>query len=308
MHQSPGKMIQQRPRGQRGYILIMLSLAIALMAIAAMAAAPEIAFRLRRDREEEMVHRGVQYARAIKHYYFKFHRYPTRIEELQNTNNLHFLRKRYKDPITGDEFKLVHLGDLATLLGPGFSGFGTPVNQMAGASQFGQPPPTQPGASQFLQQQGASVANTKSDPGAGAAKPDPGAGALIGENPENNKDKDKDEDSQDSPVGGVGPIVGVASKSKDKSIREYNHKDHYNKWVFIYDPASDRGMLINTPYQPAMQVQNLQQNMPGNGVNPSQSPFGGPNPNPGSFGQNPNQNPFGSGMQNPTPQNPSMPR
>ena len=44
-----------------GYILIMLMLFVALLAIAAAAIAPTIAFTVRRDREEEMIHRGVQY-------------------------------------------------------------------------------------------------------------------------------------------------------------------------------------------------------------------------------------------------------
>src|SRR5256885_10465553 len=47
-------------------------------------------------------------------------------------------------------------------------------------------------------------------------------------------------------VFGGGPIVGVASTSKAQSIREFNHKNHYNQWQFIYDPSSDRGGLLNT--------------------------------------------------------------
>ena len=58
-------------------------------------------FEIKRDREEEMIHRGVQYSRAIRAYYKKFGRYPTKIEDLENTNNLRFLRKRYKDPLNG---------------------------------------------------------------------------------------------------------------------------------------------------------------------------------------------------------------
>ena len=43
----------------------MLMLFVALLAIAAGAVAPTIAFEVRRDREEEMIHRGTQYSRAI---------------------------------------------------------------------------------------------------------------------------------------------------------------------------------------------------------------------------------------------------
>jgi len=48
--------------------------------------------------------------------------------------------------------------------------------------------------------------------------------------------------------------VGVASLSKDNTIREFNHKKKYNEWQFVYDPTTDRGGLILTPYQPALQL------------------------------------------------------
>jgi len=36
-------------------------------------------------------------------------------------------------------------------------------------------------------------------------------------------------------IGGV--IVGVVSTSKDKTIREFSNKNHYNQWLFFYDPV-----------------------------------------------------------------------
>jgi len=53
---------------------------------------------------------------------------------------------------------------------------------------------------------------------------------------------------------GGGPMVGVASTSKEKSIRIFNKKDHYNQWQFIYDPSTDRGGLLTTPNQPALRA------------------------------------------------------
>src|SRR5258706_3423605 len=88
----------------RGYILITLVLFMTLIAMAALAVLPNIVQQIQRDREEEMVHRGTEYMRAIKKYYKKFGRYPARVEELENTNQQRFLRKRYKDPIAkGDK-------------------------------------------------------------------------------------------------------------------------------------------------------------------------------------------------------------
>jgi len=40
--------------------------------------------------------------RAIQHFYKKFNRYPNKIEELENTNNVRFLRRRYTDPMNRD--------------------------------------------------------------------------------------------------------------------------------------------------------------------------------------------------------------
>jgi type II secretory pathway pseudopilin PulG len=116
-------------RSERGYILLMLMLFVALLAIAAGALAPSIAFRVKRDREEEMIHRGVQYSRALRRFVKKTGRYPSRIEELENTNNIRFLRRRYKDPITGKDFKLLHVGEVQLASSPGI-GIGVAASQM----------------------------------------------------------------------------------------------------------------------------------------------------------------------------------
>ena len=101
--------------------MLTLLLAMALMAIFAAAIVPSITFDIKRDREEEMIHRGVQYSRAIRAYYKKFGRYPTKIEDLESTNTMRFLRKRYKDPLNCKErkcadFKLLHFGEVQMTL------------------------------------------------------------------------------------------------------------------------------------------------------------------------------------------------
>ena len=48
---------------------------------------------------------------------------------------------------------------------------------------------------------------------------------------------------------GGAPIVGVASLSKDPTIRIFDKKKKYNEWQFVYDPTTDRGVLIKTPAQ-----------------------------------------------------------
>src|SRR5437773_11739192 len=117
----------KRRRSERGYILLILMLSVALLTIAALSWVEKVDFQIKRDREEELIHRGVQYSRAVRRYFKKFGRYPTRIEELENTNNMRFLRKRYKDPVTGQDFKVLHLGEVQLAFGGGIAG-ATPVN------------------------------------------------------------------------------------------------------------------------------------------------------------------------------------
>jgi hypothetical protein len=80
-----------------------------------------------------------------------------------------------------------------------------------------------------------------------------------------------------SAVFGGGPIVGVASISKATTIREFNHKNRYNQWQFIYDPTMDRGGLITTPAQPALQSAAPLQQQNSSSPNPpgTQGSFGG---------------------------------
>src|ERR1043166_2903948 len=127
-------------KSEQGYILLMMMLFVTILAIGAAAIAPSIAFQIKRDREEEMVHRGVQYSRAIRRYVKKFGRYPTRIEELENTNNLRFLRRKYKDPVTGQDFKILHMGDVKLTFGAGLNpamGSVPGVPTLGGAANFG---------------------------------------------------------------------------------------------------------------------------------------------------------------------------
>jgi type II secretory pathway pseudopilin PulG len=296
-----------RRRADHGYMLLTLMLFVALLAIASLGWIQRVDFEVKRDREEEMIHRGVQYSRAIRRYVKKFGRYPSRIEDLESTNNIRFLRKRYKDPITGKDFKLLHMNDVQISFNPGAaSGMPPRPADDSSAAQAGAP------ASLTVNPGAPTGAGPSSIPGAPQPGPQPGAGAqqnADNSNPDQNPqlsssstDQDAKEDSKDqnadhskSGPGGLGngptfggmPIMGVASRSKEKSIREFNKKDHYNQWQFIYDPSTDRGGLLTTPNQPAIQgaVQiNQQQNgqQQNNGFAPAQGsgPGGMNSPSP----------------------------
>ena len=275
----------------RGYILITLMLFITLLAMAAVAVLPEIVHQIQRDREEEMIHRAVGYSRAIRKYYKKFGRYPARIEELENTNQQRFLRKRYQDPITRKDFKLIRQGDPAlNMLGLG--GVGQGLGQAPG--QGGKPGFVgAPGGG--IRPAGPSDANTPQVTGLPqpqtSGTPNPAGGDSANSDTQvDAKSAGSSSDSGPAPGGqvfGGGPILGVASVSKATTIREFNRKNHYNDWLFIYDPSSDRGGLLNAPIQPDLNkglggtqgVQPVPANAgPGQGGQPPQP---GPPPPPG---------------------------
>ena len=107
----------QKSRRQRGYALLTMMLILTLLAIAATAAAPSVMFKLKRDQEEELIHRGVQYSRAIRRYAKRNGRFPLTPEDLLGDGNIRYIRKLYKDPITGKDFRLLHSRDIPAVGG-----------------------------------------------------------------------------------------------------------------------------------------------------------------------------------------------
>ena len=116
-----------RPGQENGFLLLGVLFMILLLMIALAVAAPKIADSIRRDKEEETIHRGKQYARAIQMYYNKFGRYPNTIDQLVKTNDQRFLRKRYLNPMTGkDDWRIIHNGEQRV---PAIGLFGQAVQQ-----------------------------------------------------------------------------------------------------------------------------------------------------------------------------------
>jgi type II secretory pathway pseudopilin PulG len=304
-------------------MLITLMLAVALMSIALLAVLPAIRLQVQRDREEEMRHRGTAYMRAIQHYFKKFGRYPTRIEELENTNNIRFLRKRYKDPInrTADgkekDFKLLHQQDISLNNGPvlgqmpGQSPFGgpgggpggSPGQALAGGSGFGGNRQgglsgglgalgTQPGVNQ---QPGTSESPTPTS-GEPGEKTDAEGGSNSQGSASNSNTNPQPASGFNGPTFGGGPILGVASASKQKSVRVFFEKNRYNDWLFIYVPNADRGGLLTGPVNPGASTGNLGGIAPGvGGALPQGQGPGQPNVSPPVPGVQPPQSPGQTG-------------
>ena len=208
MTRLPGRR-QSPPPSEAGFVLIAVVFVVAILTISLAVALPKVRQEIQRDREIETMHRGKEYARAIRLYYRKFGTYPTSIDALVMTNDIRFLRKRYTDPITGKEdWKPILLGQNKAPTAMGF--FGEPldnVGRMGNAGFTGGMPTTSGSADSSIN------GNT---------------GATDSTNL-----------TSEQTYGG-GPIIGVSPASPNQSILNYKKKSHYNEWEFVYDPRVDR--------------------------------------------------------------------
>jgi type II secretory pathway pseudopilin PulG len=176
----------------RGYAMAALLVAMGVIAVVLSTTLPVFSTMARREREAELVFRGQQYARAVSLFQRKYgNALPPNLDVLLNER---FLRKQYKDPITGDDFQLV---------GPGSPELAEAVNSAPGQQQPGR------GGPQVVQQQQQQQRQQQQTSGRGVQSNPITAGMAPG------------------------GILGVVSKSKDTSLRLYNNRDKYNEWVFI---------------------------------------------------------------------------
>jgi type II secretory pathway pseudopilin PulG len=314
----------RRHQREGGFLLLAVLLLMAFMIIAASIEIPEMVQQLKRDREEEMIHRGTEYARAVKKYYKKFGRYPANLEQLDNTNQIRFLRKRYKDPLTKDgKWKTLTYGDILSLLNPNAPGTPAAALGAQGQSAFGQPsavtslgttgspssqsPTPSPGNIAYTSSTGFDT-NGPSAPAQQTGVTGNTAGGFAGNSPQGNAQQGNSPFNNTFSLGassgansnqpggaglgtnpaggnqtfGGGAIVGVASVSKDPTIRIYNKKKTYNEWVFIYNPMMDQqNVLLRGPYQPTT-IGGAQVGTPAGQLNNQQTGFG---QQPGGFGQ-----------------------
>ena len=91
-----------------------LLVSMAVMAIVATALLPAWRTMAQREKEAELIFRGEQYARAINLYQRRYgNASPPNLDVLVNER---FLRKKYKDPITGGDFQVITAG--ANVPGP----------------------------------------------------------------------------------------------------------------------------------------------------------------------------------------------
>lgn len=310
--------------GEEGYILIAVLFLVALVLIGLAVAAPRMAQSIQRDKEIELVHRGEQYKRAIKLYYRKFGAYPTSIDQLLNTNNIRFLRKRYTDPITGkDDWRMIHLGEAKVppmgffgqpLAGiPGAANIGTPISAATGAaaggtSPFGASPASSPFGGVTVNTPEATSYSDDSDSGTtgedasshpsvtitgspsapAGASPAPASPGTPGTT---STGFGSSSSSTGSAFGGVGGIVGVGIPSTKASLLTYKKQTHYNKWEFVYNPIEDQMQQAGMLGAGNGSV-NGTDGTNGTGGTTSTSPFGTSTPNSSPFSNS--SSPFSS--------------
>jgi len=301
-------------RKQQGYVLLAILFALTLLIISLAVAAPIAAKAVQRTKEQELIRRGDQYALAIRRFYKKFGRYPSDIDQLENTNNIRFLRRKYLDPITGkDDWQPIQFGQARPALGffgqkvtttgglspsgPGIgpSSIGTGLGGSGTATSGTGEGASSPSASSPTSASGSTAASGTG--GANAAQ----SGNSSNAGPAGSASNPLSSDQLSGKTFGGGAIVGVSIPSQKESLKEFQQKNHYNEWQFVYDPTMDPTLRGGTGSGAATGVPGGI-NQPGlnqPGLNPS-----GSNPSSPNSAQ---PNPTGTGTGNSTP-NPGVPR
>ncbi len=250
-----------------GYAVLMAIFMVASLALIVTVATPSVLLQGRRQREDDAVWRGKQYVRAIRLYFQKNGRFPASLDDLTKTgaDNVHFLRKVYKDPVNRDDgsWRPIYMSPSGALTGSvryqtiqeaaAAQGF---VAQAGGASSAGTPSagilPTQAGAQAAATQPGNSLspntqpANGQSPnaqqqgaqaPGAQQSTTQPGSVGLS----QLSSSSTSSFGAQGQVLGGQ--LVGVGSKVKQPSLRVYQGGERYEEWEFIFNPLGNTGQL-----------------------------------------------------------------
>ena len=239
-------------RNQQGYVLLAILFALTLLVLALAVAAPHAATMGQRAKENELIRRGEQYALGIRRFYKKFGRYPSSIDQLENTNNIRFLRRKYLDPLTGkDDWAPIQFGQARPALGffgqkvvnagglsPSGVGLGpsTIGTGLGGASGAGSNTSAPGNSSDSSASATAAGANSNSTSTGGATS---GTSGNSTSGPAGSASNPFSGDQLSGKTFGGGAIVGVSVPSQKESLKEFQQKNHYNEWQFVYDPTMD---------------------------------------------------------------------
>lgn len=235
-------------------------MAIAVLHIALAAALPVWSHQIRREKEEELIFRGLQYAEAIRVFQVQFNRLPVRLEELIEVEP-RCLRQLWLNPMSDDGSWGLLVGGLAPGGAQGRGPLGEPVANPA------------PGA-----------------PGASPATPG-GAGAIL-------RGGGREARSGKPQIGrpvATGPIQGVYSPEGGQAIKSFFGSNQISDWRFTPDllrpqvpppgsPATANGPLpvnaafVGRPFPPGVTPPNQPPGQPAPTGSPGGAPGGAPAP------------------------------
>ena len=94
-----------------GYALLALLATSAVLLAGLAVAIPRLAQQSQRVKDERLIQHGEQYRRAIELYFREHKKYPKDLDDLEDTNGVRYLRRRYPDPMgEAGEWRLIHMG------------------------------------------------------------------------------------------------------------------------------------------------------------------------------------------------------
>lgn len=277
-----------------------LLVGLSVMAVLLGAAMPVWSKQAQREREEEYLFRAREYARGVMKWQHKYGAsFPPSLDVLVEQR---FVRRKYKDPLSGQDFNPVY----QTAAPIGQPGVGTaggsakpgqiPQGQTQSVGGFGSGTAAGGG---FGSGTGAPGGGTPTTGGFGAGGAFGGGTATMGQTGGT---------ATQSPQGAMpgAPVIGVVSKSKATSIKVYNGRTRYDQWAITYqDIKPGKGLppdILQALNAAGAAAQGGAASPFGAGGKPGANPFGQPVPGgaPGGspFGQ-PGANPFGQPGTNP---------
>jgi type II secretory pathway pseudopilin PulG len=190
-------------RRAAGYTLAVLVVFLTVLSVGLAVVLPKWSTAIRREQEEELIFRGLQYAEGIRVFQKRFGRYPVALEELLETKP-RCIRQAWKEPVSTDgKWRPIRQGEpvpVAALQGGAIPGPG-------GSSLGGEPDPA--GEAETPEETG----DTEGGDGT------PGGGEPVA----------------------AGPITGVRSRSKRASILTFLGQTRYSDWRFTTDLVQPGG-------------------------------------------------------------------
>ncbi len=216
-------MRDRESSGEAGYILFGIVILIVILGVFLVAAVPLWQKAIQREREQELIFRGYQYMQAIERYQRKFPgAYPPTIEVLVEQK---FLRKAYKDPFAGEKGEW-------NVFGSSRRSFSCPgsCSSSSCASRRGSPIRTA-AARSFESRETRRPAERPVLPGR-RKRDGTEFQSSLGRG------------ASDASMGG---IVGVASRSTEKTFYKVPGKEKYKDWLFVWGVQQGGAPLMTTP-------------------------------------------------------------